>query len=438
MSARQVPNTRFSLILRNARKRAGMTQRQLAELSTISVRAIRDLELAYTGTPRTQTIRLLADALRLSKARRVELEAAAGLVPGHALRDELPAPQAPLGPLIAREREAATLVRLLRSPDHRLVKVAGMPGTGKSSLIRKVVSDLHRTEFVPVICLDRTSDSTAGRPVAWSGLIRRVAELIRCEPTLDDVAGTLARNEVLLTVDGRDLDDRDRQDLTVLVQWCQGLRVLYETCETAANSIGESVLSVAPLGVPDLSRPGTDSTAVHDYPAVRYMTSRCAQFHPEAMAHPEALTAIAGICWYLDGIPAALDSAASWLLIYEPAELLEMAETSPVRLTASPSGESNPLIAWLRRALESLLTCEFDALRWLASAQPWTLADAAGLLGDSTADAQSVIHALYAGGLIRRVKSVPGEPTRFVVLNLVRDLYRSEYSDMESRVSLGA
>ncbi|MFE9068519.1 helix-turn-helix domain-containing protein [Streptomyces violaceusniger] len=438
MAVDQVSNARFSLMLRNARKRAGMTQRQLAELSTISIRAIRDLELAYTGTPRAQTIRLLADALRLSKARRMELEAAAGLIPGRSLYDELPAPSTALGPVLAREHETAILIRLLDSPDHRLVKVTGMPGMGKTSLIQKVASQLHRTEFIPVIPLERASAPAGGRPDAAKGLVGWIAALVGCEATLDDVAGTIARNDVLLTVDGRDLDDRDHQDLGVLIECCQGLRVMYETCETVSDSIGESVLALFPLSVPDWSRRETDAAAAHDFPAVQYMMSRCAQFHPDATAHQETWAAIAGICWYLDGIPAALESAASWLLIYEPAEVLEIAETSPVRLTASPSRGTSMLLAWLRQMLESLPAREMDALHWLAEVQPWTVADAVGLLGDSAADPQSVVHKLYAHGLVRRVKPAQGGPTRFIVLNLVRHLLRSEYANVESKVSLGA
>ena len=44
-------------VLRAARIRAGMTQEQLAGLSTVSVRAIRDLEQGRVANPRRATVR---------------------------------------------------------------------------------------------------------------------------------------------------------------------------------------------------------------------------------------------------------------------------------------------------------------------------------------------------------------------------------------------
>ncbi|WAX81775.1 helix-turn-helix domain-containing protein [Streptomyces sp. KMM 9044] len=411
-------------MLRNARTRAGMTQNQLAEISTVSVRAIRDLELDRTGTPRVQTIRLLADALRLVGARRAELEAAAGLRAVRSLYDDLPAPSTVLAPPLAREEEAASLTRLLRSPGHQLIKVTGPPGVGKTSLIQSVAGELHRTEFMPVISLDRIGAAPHGRHEASLRLVRRVAEAIGCDSALTEVAGSLASHDVLLVADERDLDDGDRQDLRVLVQLCRGLRVLLETCTVTVDRAGATTFTLFPLHVPEWSRQTPDPAAA-DSPVVQYMLARCAPLYPEDVSAPETLTAIAGICWHLDGIPAALESALSWLLIYEPAELLRIAEESPARLTASPSGEHASLVDWVRQALATLPESGMRTLHRLVDAPPWTVKDAVALLAGSGADAEDSLRDLRARGLVRRVKSVRGEPQRFVVLNLVRHLVHS-------------
>ena len=67
----------FHQMLHQHRTRLGMTQRQLAELSTLSVRGIRDLESGRARRPRGTTVQLLADSLRLHGQRRVAFEAAA-------------------------------------------------------------------------------------------------------------------------------------------------------------------------------------------------------------------------------------------------------------------------------------------------------------------------------------------------------------------------
>lgn len=67
----------FGSLMRRHRLRIGLTQRELADLSTISVRAIRDLEQGRATRPRTDTVRLIADGLRLGPRARADLESAA-------------------------------------------------------------------------------------------------------------------------------------------------------------------------------------------------------------------------------------------------------------------------------------------------------------------------------------------------------------------------
>ncbi|WP_405363868.1 helix-turn-helix domain-containing protein [Kitasatospora sp. NBC_00085] len=414
-------NAQFSVLLRNARKRVGMTQRQLAEISTISVRAIRDLELERTRTPRIQTIRLLADALRLSKARRAELEAAAGPFVGEPLIDELIAPPAPLGPIIGRGRETATLTAMLESSGHRLVKVVGMPGVGKTRLIHEVASVLHQSGRMPAVCIELNGPGPVGddpRDPA-NTLLGRIADLLGCEPALDDLAAVLAKNDILLTVDGRDLDQDDELMLRLMLSRCPGLRVLYETCETSPTA-GDPVFPVFPLAVPEWARGEARDADLAAYPAVEFMRSRCAQLYLETAADMEVTAAIARICWHLDGVPAVLEAAASWLLLYEPAQLLDPAAGLPAMLTNALVNADDSLTAWLARTVAALPVEDTEGLRRLADADPWTVDQAVGLLGGPAAAALRAIHLLRTLGLVRRIAGASGEPPRFSVLNLVR------------------
>ena len=64
----------FSELLLYFRCRAGMTQQQLADFSTVSTRTIRDLERGRAKCPRQDTVRLLADALRVDSTERSAFE----------------------------------------------------------------------------------------------------------------------------------------------------------------------------------------------------------------------------------------------------------------------------------------------------------------------------------------------------------------------------
>ncbi|MFI7388110.1 multiprotein-bridging factor 1 family protein [Streptomyces sp. NPDC049813] len=64
----------FASLLQDYRAAEGLTQKELADLSATSVRAIRDLEHGRAERPRRDTVRLLADALRLDGQRRHTFE----------------------------------------------------------------------------------------------------------------------------------------------------------------------------------------------------------------------------------------------------------------------------------------------------------------------------------------------------------------------------
>ena len=80
------PPVPFADALRALRTGAMLTQEELAEAAGVSPRAISDLERGMVTTPHKDTVRLLADALRLDGWPRVEFEAAARgrVAPGRA------------------------------------------------------------------------------------------------------------------------------------------------------------------------------------------------------------------------------------------------------------------------------------------------------------------------------------------------------------------
>src|SRR5580700_2525517 len=71
------PPAGFPGLLRRLRVEAGLTQEELAEAAGLSQRAIGDLERGVVASPRRETVRLLAEALRLDGPVRGELETAA-------------------------------------------------------------------------------------------------------------------------------------------------------------------------------------------------------------------------------------------------------------------------------------------------------------------------------------------------------------------------
>jgi tetratricopeptide (TPR) repeat protein/transcriptional regulator with XRE-family HTH domain len=142
--------------LRWLRARAMLTQEELAERARLSVRTVRNLEAGHIRRPRSGSIRLLADALGLSKQERVLLIELAERGPDPALpaasaggeRPARPRPPRLLPPAVAdftgRHQQVATLLELLdRSEPHvatgrseatALLVISGSAGVGKTAL----------------------------------------------------------------------------------------------------------------------------------------------------------------------------------------------------------------------------------------------------------------------------------------------------------------
>lgn len=122
----------FGELLRTHRIHAGLTQQQLADFAMVSVRAIRDLECGRTRSPRAETVRLLADGLRLDESSRADLQQAGGRSSGR-----MPvAPPAPMMAIVGREAEAAALGALLVEGTAASVGRVGercLPGPGPGS-----------------------------------------------------------------------------------------------------------------------------------------------------------------------------------------------------------------------------------------------------------------------------------------------------------------
>ena len=71
------PPVTFAGLLRQLRAGAGLTQEELAEAAGVSLRSVSDLERGRVAVPQKETVRLLADALRLIGPARDQFEAAA-------------------------------------------------------------------------------------------------------------------------------------------------------------------------------------------------------------------------------------------------------------------------------------------------------------------------------------------------------------------------
>lgn len=438
----------FGALVRKHRIRIGLTQRELADFSTISVRAIRDLEQGKAKRPRQDTVRLIADGLRLGPRARADLESAAqqGRT-GWALKAgydaEPPAPPTALHALIGRESEAAAIEAELALGEERLINLVGLSGVGKTRLALEAAARLHAGAGFPVLWCTLDPGPADYRPASGpQGLDALAAacveELFGCAPQggpeparreerggLTAFADLVAGRPALLVVDGV-AEQQPRLDrIARLLRECPELRVLV-TSERPCRIPGERPFLLGPLALPTEADECEPATLARQ-PAVRLFLDRVRRIRPDYVLDPYDVHLVADLCRRLDGLPQALQTAASWLVVYDLETLQRSLAEDPTSLLIHLAGAEDG--SRLRQALHRLLGELPAADRALLHALgewggDFGLDDVVALTGRGLADCGRMVRDLLLHGVVRA--SHQGGRSRFQVFNLVRAFQSTE------------
>ncbi|MDH6145956.1 transcriptional regulator with XRE-family HTH domain [Kitasatospora sp. GP30] len=415
----------FGFQLRKYRKRIGLSQTALSGLSTVSVRAVRNLEQGQVLIPRRDTVRLLADALRLTAQERVAFEKAAGSEAGDALFDTLTMPPTAVArPLHGRHGELQALLRHVVDGHQRITAITGFAGVGKTRLALALAAELQSVRDVPTLWVPLRRDtggqgaearSPADGP--YGSLSGWAAGLVDGgDGTVNRLARLIGDRLALLVLDGNDAGQVARSTMWHLLAECPNLRIL-ETARSPQGAPEDHYLPLGPLATPP---PGANPAGTASAPAMTLLLDLLAELQPGFRADEAELPILAELCRRLDGLPRALEAAAAWLTIVSADRLVVMARDEP-QLIADRPGESGDALATIRESVTGQPADSLDLLLHLADyAEPWTVERIVTRIGVPWKQAASAVHAFLQCGLIVKVSPGSGALVQFTVLNLVR------------------
>jgi non-specific serine/threonine protein kinase len=359
-------------LLRRYRHAAGLTQEKLAEHSGVSADTISNIECAQPHAPRRDTLRLIADALRLSPADSASLLAAAGSLRArqHARAASDGDPMAssreqtartdrraviplPPTPLVGRDHELAAALGMLRREDVRLLTLVGVGGVGKTRLALAVARTLegefaHRACFVSLAAL-RDPALVAGAIAAALGV--REEQLVSL---VEQVQAYLRDKHLLLLLDNFEHLLDAAPLVAELLATCDGLRVL-ATSRAALRLRGEYEVSVPPLALPDPAETTVETLAA--VPSIALFVQRAQAASPGFTLGAANAGIVAGICRRLDGLPLALELAAARSKLLSPQVLLDRLNARMPLLTGGARD-----LPERQRTLRATLAWSYDLL----------------------------------------------------------------------------
>lgn len=416
-------------LIRKFRTQARMTQHDLAEISTVSVRAIRDLENGRVERPRDETIRLIAEAMGLGQSQRLALYAAnGGNVRDAAMKligDGAPiAPPARITGLTGRDTQATALVEALTRDMNRWITISGLPGVGKTALALEAAHTLYLLHSHSVLWVTFSGESISRDAADRFGLdsavvasVSRIGEYITDgNVNAERICRLIGHRRTLLVLDGCELAQVPAQRIMALLAGCRGLRILVTTTDSR-HIPRDHLFPLAPLDVPADGRELNGTKTTHSS-AVRLVYAHIRRLQAGAPTVPEAV--IAEVCQALDGIPAALRSGAEWAVLLPPDELLDRSALDPLSLL-EPPGTAAPgscFRAALDGAVRDLDAADSELLRVLAARQnEWTITDVSQMANVGPSEAVKRIRDLLTRGFVRH--GVGDGGYAFRVLNLV-------------------
>jgi transcriptional regulator with XRE-family HTH domain len=444
----------------------GLTQRELADLSSLSIRAIRDIEADRVRIPRPDTVRLLSEALRIDEAaltQYIDGPGPAGLpldpaleprrtavagaperaypVPGDPATGLQPPPPAPDG-IIGRGEETRLLTTRLLEDRQRLVTVSGISGVGKTRLAIEAARLVSRQAGGRVAWLPAAGPGelqTTGQPwpryraESWPGVSTApcpagdgaeglTPHLTRgADGGLGRLIGHIGDEPMLLVVDGvTGGQDGIADGLAELMHNCPGLSVLYAGT-SPLELPGEWVLPLPPLELPPPSAE-THPSDLSQSPSVRLLLTHLLQVWPAFRLNPANGPVIAEICRLVDGLPHALAHAASAFLLDSPAGVRDQASRDPLSVSSPFAEDSRDLRQMLRQDMGTLEPELRDLLSRLARIEgDWTVEEAASQIGAEVQDVAQLVYVLVKRGMVRTTER--HHQPRFCLLNLIRALF---------------
>ena len=325
---------------------------------------------------------------------------------------------------IGREKEVASVQQKLLREDVRLVTLTGPGGVGKTRLGLQVAAEVSEhfadgTWFVSLAPI--TDHDLVIQAIAHTLGVREATG----RSLLDQLKVSLGQKQILLVLDNFEQVVSAANQVADLLSACPQLTVLV-TSREMLNVQAEQEFPVPQMALPDRTHL-SDLTALSQYEAVALFIERARAVKPDFKVTNTNAPSVAEICVRLDGLPLAIELAATRIKLFPPQALLARLEQRLPLLTRSardvPERQQT-----LRKTIQwsyDLLTAQeqrlYRQLSVFDGGCSWQAIEAiTASLNDQTVSVLDVVTSLIDKNLLRQT-SQDGEEVRLMMLETIRE-----------------
>ena len=253
---------------------------------------------------------------------------------------------------VGRSREVADVIRLLR--EHRLVTLTGPAGTGKTRLAVEAASRMLSTILDGVYFVD------LARITHPSQVAKATADAIRLPETsaatiTQTLKSYLSHHSPLMILDNFEHVIGAASEVSDWLSSAPGLALLV-TSREGLQIYGEREYLVSPLDLPDSSTQKS-LTELERCESIALFADRARAVKADFSITEDNAPAVEAICRRLDGLPLAIELAASRVKVFSPQALLTQLESRFKALQTNPTGVPNR-----QQTLHSAITWSYDLL----------------------------------------------------------------------------
>ncbi|NND01398.1 MAG: hypothetical protein HKN91_01295 [Acidimicrobiia bacterium] len=329
---------------------------------------------------------------------------------------------------VGRSNDLASLENLVGEARNRLVTLTGIGGAGKTRLALAVGARLLDSfhEGVFSVSLAAIRDSRLVMPAVAHTL--GIPEFPGMS-VIETIKSRLATSEMLLILDNFEQVVDAAGEVAELLDACEKLQVIV-TSREPLRVTGEKIWAVPPLAFPAIGEPvPLGDLAAFD--SLQLFVERVRDFQPDFELTSENAEAVRAICTQLEGLPLAIELAASRVAVLTPAALLERLEQRGDVLTggrrdADPRHQTiNNMIDWSYELLSEEDTDLFDKLAVFAGS--FTVEAAEIICAEGEVSAMNVLDGLQSlsAKSLLVAETVSGEP-RVRMLQMIRNYARTK------------